>query len=229
MYSSEHFIHPRNNLKIHYRCPSKILSVELKDCLSLRASQKKCERTFQLLPKLSKFFYELLSLCITEKMRQILQRSLEKLKTFERSWHTSGLQTFEYDYIFKICIISRIIIHLQAFKKRSMKEKSPSACVKYLLYATSGQRFVWSDSEKSSNPRFRMTITLGVVLIRPWFLLSVFRDISGADADWTWSSGFSRNSSSWERAPKKRLSVLLNSLDSFFVILASISSKTWVI
>ena len=38
-----------------------------------------------------------------------------------------------------------------------------------------------------------------------WFVPSVFRDISGADPEWTWTSGLKINSSSREGAPKVRL------------------------
>ena len=63
----------------------------------------------------------------------------------------------------------------------------------------------------------------------PWFLPSVFREVSGAVPEWHCIRGFRRNSSSRDRAPKMRLSVLLNSLVNFLVTLPSISSETWVI
>ena len=61
------------------------------------------------------------------------------------------------------------------------------------------------------------------------FMPNAFREVPRADPQWPWINGFRRISSTWEKTPKMRLSFLLNSLDSFFVILTSISSKTWVI
>ena len=44
-----------------------------------------------------------------------------------------------------------------------------------------------------------------------------FRDVSGADPERPWINGFRKNSSSQERAPKMRFSVLLNSLVSLLL------------
>ena len=62
-----------------------------------------------------------------------------------------------------------------------------------------------------------------------WFSTFVFRNVPGT----VWKSvcicWFERNSSNLVRAPKMRDSVLLNSWDSFLLILPSISSETCVI
>ena len=58
---------------------------------------------------------------------------------------------------------------------------------------------------------------------------SAIRDVSGAIQEWTCISGFRKNSSSRDKTPKMRLSVLMISLDNFFPNLPSISSETWVI
>ena len=63
----------------------------------------------------------------------------------------------------------------------------------------------------------------------PWLALNAFRDVSGAVPEWPWVSGFIRKSSSLASAPRMRFYVLLNSFDSLFVTLPSISSETWVI
>ena len=63
----------------------------------------------------------------------------------------------------------------------------------------------------------------------PWFSPYAFRDVSEADPEWFWINGFKRNSSSRDRAPKLRISLLLNSLDNFFLTLPSISSETCLI
>ena len=62
----------------------------------------------------------------------------------------------------------------------------------------------------------------------PWFVLYVFRDISGAVPEWPWISRFMRKSSRRDNAPNMRFSVLLNSWDNFFVTFPSNSSETWV-
>ena len=75
--------------------------------------------------------------------------------------------------------------------------------------------------------RLRMRIILGVVLFRsPWFVLDAYREGSGVVPERPCSSGFIRKS--WRRAnaPRVRFSVLLNSFDSLFVNLPSISSDT---
>ena len=63
----------------------------------------------------------------------------------------------------------------------------------------------------------------------PWLVFNAFRDGSGVVPECPGSSGFIRKSSSRASAPRMRFSVLLNSFDSLFVTLPSISSKTWVI
>ena len=62
----------------------------------------------------------------------------------------------------------------------------------------------------------------------PWLILNAFRDVSGAVPEWPWFSGFMRKSSRCANAPSMRFFDLLNSHDSFFVTLPSISSETWV-
>ena len=62
----------------------------------------------------------------------------------------------------------------------------------------------------------------------PWLPLSKIRDVSGAVPGWTRGCGFWTHSSSGDKAPKMRPSLLLNSQDSFCVTLASTSSDTWV-
>ena len=53
-------------------------------------------------------------------------------------------------------------------------------------------------------------------LFVPSFSLFEFWDVSGTASEWTRACGLKRNLSSLDRAPKLRLSVLLNSRDSFF-------------
>ena len=62
----------------------------------------------------------------------------------------------------------------------------------------------------------------------PWFILKMFRDVSGAVPEWPWISEFVRKSSRHANAPSMRFSVLLNSCDNFLVTLPSISSETWL-
>ena len=63
----------------------------------------------------------------------------------------------------------------------------------------------------------------------PWLVFNACRDGSGVVPECPGSSGFIRKSSSCASAPRMRFSVLLNSFDSLFVTLPSISSETWVI
>ena len=63
----------------------------------------------------------------------------------------------------------------------------------------------------------------------PRFSTFVFRNVPGTVPECVRICGFRRNSSNLDRAPKIRDSVLLNSWDSFFVTLPSISSETCVI
>ena len=60
----------------------------------------------------------------------------------------------------------------------------------------------------------------------PWFSTFVFRSVPGTFQECVRICGFKRNSFNLDRAPKMRDSVLLNSWDSFLVILPSISSET---
>ena len=55
----------------------------------------------------------------------------------------------------------------------------------------------------------------------------LFLDVPGTATEQLRTCGFRRNSSSFDRAPKIRDSVLLNSFESFLVNLPSISSETW--
>ena len=66
---------------------------------------------------------------------------------------------------------------------------------------------------------FSITITLGIVLIRCWFMPCAFREISGAVTEWPWYSRFMRKSSKRDNTPNLRFFVLLNSWDNFFVTL----------
>ena len=59
----------------------------------------------------------------------------------------------------------------------------------------------------------------------PLFVPSVFWDATGLDPECPQISGFRRNLSSWERAPKMRLSVLLNSLGNFFLLYPQFPQK----
>ena len=61
------------------------------------------------------------------------------------------------------------------------------------------------------------------------FSKSMFQDVPGTVAGCVCTCEFKRNSSSLDRAPKMRDSVLLNSCYSFLVTLLSISSETCVI
>ena len=55
----------------------------------------------------------------------------------------------------------------------------------------------------------------------------LFLDVPGTSTEKARTCGFRRNSSSSDKAPKIRGSVLLNSFESFLVTLSSISSKSW--
>ena len=55
----------------------------------------------------------------------------------------------------------------------------------------------------------------------------LFLDVPGRATEQVRTCGFRRNSSSFDKAPKIRDSVLLNSFESFLVTLPSISSETW--
>ena len=61
----------------------------------------------------------------------------------------------------------------------------------------------------------------------PWFPRLLLLEVPGATTEQVRTCGFKRNSSSFDKAPKIRDSVLLNSFDSFLVTLPSISSETW--
>ena len=55
----------------------------------------------------------------------------------------------------------------------------------------------------------------------------LFLDVPGTATEQVQTSGFRRNSSSLDKAPKMRDSVQLNSWENFLVTLPSISSETW--
>ena len=76
---------------------------------------------------------------------------------------------------------------------------------------------------------FRMKIILGTILICFWFSTFVFWNVPGTVPECVRISGFKKNSSNLDRAPKMRDYVLLNSWDSFLVTLPSISSESCVI
>ena len=63
----------------------------------------------------------------------------------------------------------------------------------------------------------------------PWFSKLLLLEVPGATTEQVRTCGFKRNSSSFDKAPKIRDSVLLNSFESFLVTLPSISSETWEI
>ena len=63
----------------------------------------------------------------------------------------------------------------------------------------------------------------------PWFSTFVFRNVPGTVLECVCICWFERNSSNLDRASAMRDSILLNSWDSFLVILPSISSETCVI
>ena len=60
----------------------------------------------------------------------------------------------------------------------------------------------------------------------PWFSKLLLLDVPGAATEQVRTCGFKRNSSSFDKAPKIRDSVLLNYFESFLVTLPSISSET---
>ena len=60
----------------------------------------------------------------------------------------------------------------------------------------------------------------------PWFSRLLLLEVPGATTEQVRTCGFKRNSSSFDKAPKIRHSVLLNSFESFLVTLPSISSET---
>ena len=63
----------------------------------------------------------------------------------------------------------------------------------------------------------------------PWLSILLLLDVPGTATEQVRLCGFKRNSSSFDKAPKMRDSVLLNSFESFLVTLPSISSETWEI
>ena len=63
----------------------------------------------------------------------------------------------------------------------------------------------------------------------PWLSKLLLLEVPGATTEQVRTCGFKRNSSSFDKAPKIRDSVLLNSFESFLVTLPSISSETWEI
>ena len=62
----------------------------------------------------------------------------------------------------------------------------------------------------------------------PWLILNAFLEGSGVVPECPCSNGFMRKLSRRAKAPRMRFFVLLNSFDSLFVTLPSISSETWV-
>ena len=62
----------------------------------------------------------------------------------------------------------------------------------------------------------------------PWLLPNALRVGSGVVPEYPGSNGFIKKSSNCASAPRMRFSVLLNSFDSLFVTLPSISLETWV-
>ena len=54
----------------------------------------------------------------------------------------------------------------------------------------------------------------------PWFILNMFRDVSGVVPEWPWDSGFMRKLSSLASAPRIWFFVLLNSCDNLLVTLS---------
>ena len=106
-------------------------------------------------------------------------------------------------------------------------------CKQYEIYCSDRTRFVLAifsatilHSLVLRDACFRMKITLGVVIFRT---LLCAKCVSRADPEKHWTSGLNRNSSSWEKSPTFRLSVLLNSFESFFVTRPSTSSDACVI
>ena len=89
-------------------------------------------------------------------------------------------------------------------------------------------------SWRSSRPEMRRPASRWGLLwesssLVPWFILNIFREVSGVVPEWPWSSGFMTKTSSLASAPSIRFSVLLNSCDNFLVTLPSLPSETWVI
>ena len=60
-----------------------------------------------------------------------------------------------------------------------------------------------------------------------WFSTFVFHNLPGTATEQVGTCGFRRNSSTIDKAHKTHDSVLLNSLENFFVTLPSISPETW--
>ena len=94
----------------------------------------------------------------------------------------------------------------------SWSSSGPEFCVIWLLkMPASGWGLLWESSS-----------------FAPWFILKMFRDVSGAVPERPWISGFVRKSSRCANAPSMRFSILLNSCDNSLVTLHSISSEIWV-
>ena len=93
--------------------------------------------------------------------------------------------------------------------------------IKGLLWAY----FLWGKTQEDSH--FRMGIFLELSSFDPWYLHFKLPDVSGTAP--VRPCRFWRISSSSDKTPKMRLSVLQNSRSIFFVSLPSISSGIWVI
>ena len=83
----------------------------------------------------------------------------------------------------------------------------------------------WGEGNPTSGPGS----SEGRSSLVPWFSRLLLLDVPGTATEQVRTCGFKRNSSSFDKAPKMRDSVLLNSIESFLVTLPSISSETWEI
>ena len=104
-----------------------------------------------------------------------------------------------------------------------------SVMAHYILSLNSRCHIVAIFSTRIEEARFRMRVTLGVILIRSLVYTKHVPGHPGVVPEWPWKSGFMRKSSSRASAHSMRFSVLLNSCDNFLVTLPSISSENWVI
>ena len=141
---------------------------------------------------------------------------------FRKAWSQQSKElTQNFERNFRRCLYSRNFVSLITIR--------PGDCFRISVEskASSGQHFCenWLRETFASS--------WGLIWERSsfgsWFSILEFQDVSGTDLEWSRTSGFRRNSSSLEKAPNVRRSVLLNSWENFFVTLPSTSSDTWEI
>ena len=101
----------------------------------------------------------------------------------------------------------------------------------FLWWSRSGSKFTeWGDqlNEDGDQLNFRMKIILGTVLVLLLVFPVVSREVSGIVPGWTQNCELRRKSTTFDRTPRIRPSVLLNSWDKFSVTLLSRSSERCV-